>query len=265
MTTTEVRRQERVPLWRNVSVLKWVAQTVVLVGVLALMWILGSAAARNFSASGINFGFDWLSEPPGISIREGIDTMPNTGARALLVGLVNTLRVAISGIVAATIIGTLVGIFRLSRNFIVSKVATVYVETIRNIPLLVQIFFWQVLVLGLAELSEDAIGDKWLHGSSRGIATAWVSPSGGFFQWLVWILLGIIAAIYVAKWRKRRMEQTGHQAYAITWALGTLVVFGILGWFAHPVMGILGGLFGAISSFIAGLPSWLIHPKAIAF
>jgi len=250
-----VRKHERPPIWRNVTVLKWIAQIVVLVGVLALLYILAREAARNFARSDISFGWDWLADNPGITIREGIDTTPDSGARALLVGMVNTLRVAISGIIAATILGTIVGVARLSKNWIVNKLATVYIETIRNIPLLVQIFFWQALIIFLPGLTEENVGTYWLKVSNKGVGSFWIFPSVGFWEWLIFVIVGLIAARYVAKWRIRVMEETGHEAYAFTWAFGVFLIIATIGWWAHPLLGFLGSVWDGISSFIGGLPA----------
>ena len=109
--TVQVREQTKTPLWRNATVLKWTAQLVVLAAVVGLFILLGEQAFSNFSKSDISFGWDWLADPTGVAIREGIDTSPDSGARALLVGMVNTLRVAISGIFVATILGIFAVIF----------------------------------------------------------------------------------------------------------------------------------------------------------
>ena len=192
---------------------------------------------------------------PRHHIREGIDTTPDSGARALLVGMVNTLRVAISGIIAATILGTIVGVARLSKNWIVNKLATVYIETIRNIPLLVQIFFWQALIIFLPGLTEENVGTYWLKVSNKGVGSFWIFPSVGFWEWLIFVIVGLIAARYVAKWRIRVMEETGHEAYAFTWAFGVFLIIATIGWWAHPLLGFLGSVWDGISSFIGGLPA----------
>ncbi|MDJ0924267.1 MAG: ABC transporter permease subunit [Acidimicrobiia bacterium] len=254
-TAVSTQQHARPPVWRNVSVIKWVAQVLALVVVLALFWLLGSEAAKNFSNSGISFGWDWLSDPFGVNIREGIDVNPDSGARALVVGAVNTLRVAISGIIAATILGTIIGVARLSRNWIVNKLATVYIEIIRNIPLLVQIFFWSALAIGLAELTQDDVGEHFFKASNKGFASAWLFPSTGFWPWLIFVLVGLIVARYVARWRTRLMEETGKEAYSLTYAFGTVVAFGIVGWFLHPILGFLSSVWEAIGDFIGGLPS----------
>ncbi len=144
--TVTVSKQERPPIWRNGTVLKWAAQLILVAFIAAVVLTLRAQASANIEDRGITFGTKWLDDPPLVSIREGIDLQPDSGARAIYAGVVNTLRVSISGIIAATIIGTIVGIARLSHNWIVNKIATVYIETIRNIPLLVQIIFWLAFV-----------------------------------------------------------------------------------------------------------------------
>jgi general L-amino acid transport system permease protein len=249
------RTHSRPPVWRNVTVLKWIAQVLALLGTLTLFWLLGSEAAKNFSNSGISFGWDWLSDPFGVNIREGIDVNPDSGARALVVGAVNTLRVAISGIVAATILGTVVGVARLSRNWIVNKLATVYIEIIRNIPLLVQMFFWSALAIGLSELNADDVGEYFFKASNKGFGISWLFPSTGFWPWLLIVMVGLVVAKYVAAWRTRVMETTGQEAYSLTYAAGTVAAFGLVGWFLHPVLGFLSGLFDGIGTVIGDLPS----------
>lgn len=254
-SAVSTRVHARPPIWRNVSVIKWVAQIAALFAVLAFFWLLGSQAAKNFAAADISFGWDWLSDPFGVNIREGIDVNPDSGARALVVGAVNTLRVAISGIVAATILGTIVGVARLSRNWIVNKLATVYIEIIRNIPLLVQIFFWSALAIGLADLVEDDVGSYLFKASNKGLAVAWLFPSTGFWPWFLIVFIGFIVAKYVAAWRNRVMEETGQPAFALTYAAATVALFGLVGWFLHPILGFLSGLFEGIGDLINGLPA----------
>jgi len=244
----------RPPIWRNVSILKWVAQLAAFVVVGALFWLLGSEAAKNFSNSGVSFGWDWLSDPFGVNIREGIDVNPDSGARALVVGAMNTLRVGISGIFAATLIGTIIGVSRLSRNWIVNKLATVYIEIIRNIPLLVQIFFWQAMVIGLTDLVAEDVGERFFIASNKGFGVAWLFPSTGFWPWFLVVTAGLIVAKYVAAWRIRVMEETGQEAFSLTYAAGTVAVFGLIGWFIHPLLGFLSGLWDAIGSGIGNLP-----------
>lgn len=261
--TVEVRQHEKTPLWRNGTFLKWLAQLVVLAGVIGLFVLLGSQATSNWAQNNINFGWAWLSNPFGVNIREGIDTTPANGSRAMVVGAVNTLRVAISGIFAATILGTIIGIARLSRNWIVNKLATVYIETIRNVPLLVQIFLWSAIAVTLPSLGTDDIGSFWFKASNKGFGFAWIRWNGGFWPWLAFIIVGMIVGRYVARWRHRVQEDTGQSAYAVTWWLGVVGAFGVIGWFAWPILSFLSPVFHGIADFIEAWPP-IVFPIAVA-
>jgi general L-amino acid transport system permease protein len=263
-------QQHRVPPWRNVTFLKWAAQVVFLVGIVSLFWILGSQAASNLDARGIRVNFDFLADPPGIALAEGIDVRPSTSARALFVGIVNMLRVTVAGIFAATILGVILGVARLSNNWIVNKVSTVYIETVRNIPLLVQIIAWGVIITtvpGDLELDSGPIGcavaepgcEGWLFVSNKGVSFAWLFPSDGFWQWFSFVLIGVVVSIWVYKWRMRLKEEQGDETYALTWGTLTVVAFAIVGWFVHPIMGFLGYLWGWIAELLDALPTWTLQ------
>ena len=264
------QQPQRVPPWRNVTFLKWAAQLVTLVGVVGLGYILVTQAQENLAARNIDVSFDFLSDPPGIQLAEGISTNPDTVARALFVGIVNMLRVTVAGIVAATILGVLLGVARLSSNWIVSKVATVYIETIRNIPLLVQIIFWgAVVTIGLPDIGFDtgpfgcteAVDGctGWLFASNRGVSMAWLFPADGFWQWFSLMLIGIYVSVRVYRWRIRLKEETGAETYSLTWGTLTVVVFAVVGLWIHPIMGFFGPIFGALASLFDGLPRIVVQ------
>jgi len=258
-----VKQQKKTPLWRNATFLKWLAQLVVLFAVLGLFVILGMQAFENFSKSGISFGFKWLTDPTGVDIREGIDTSPDSGIRALSVGAINTLRVTVSGIFAATILGTLVGIGRLSKNWIVNKVSTAYIESLRNVPLLVQIFFWSAIAITLPSLTADDIGTYWFKASNRGFAFTWVFWDGGFWPWLTFVIGGIIAGHYVSKWRHRIQEDTGKPSYPGTFRLLTILLFAVIGWFAWPLLGFMSPIWHGIADLVAKIPP-IVVPVVMA-
>ncbi|MEN8040592.1 MAG: ABC transporter permease subunit [Actinomycetota bacterium] len=261
--TVEVRQQTKTPLWRNATVLKWTAQIFALFMAIGFFYILASTAMSNFEKSDISFGWQWLSDPTGVQIREGIDTNPNSGARALLVGIVNTFRVAISGIFAATILGTLIGIGRLSSNWIVNKISTVYIETIRNVPLLVQIFFWSALAITLPQLTADDVGTYVFKASNKGFAFVWFFPDGGFWPWLVFVVAGIVVGRFIAHKRKQHQETTGQPGHGGRYWIATVLLFAVVGWFAWPILGFMQSVFTAIESVVDGMPAILI-PGVVA-
>jgi general L-amino acid transport system permease protein len=260
MATEAKTAHARPPLWRNVTVLKWTAQLVALAGVVGLGWFLAAQGAGNLDARGINVSWDFLSDPPGIAIREGIDTRPATGARALFVGIVNMLRITLAGIFAATILGTIVGIARLSKNWIVNKIATVYIETIRNIPLLVQIIFWGAVVTTLPELTlETGPIQDWLYLSNKGVSFPWLFPAAGFYQWMVFIIVGIVLSVFVHRRLLDRKLKTGDETRPNLMAFFTVLAFAVVGWFINPIVGFLGPIFGGIASGIDSLPTIVLQ------
>ena len=176
---------QRVPLWRDVVVIKWVTQLGLLALVVTSLWFLAGQAGDNLQARNINTGFDFLERPPDIQLSEGIDTSPATGGRALWVGMVNTLRMAVVGIIFATFLGVVVGLGRLSNNWLIKRLAGLWIETLRNVPLLVQMIFYFAVLTALPRLSLDSGPiNGWFHASNKGISMPRVFISDGFYQWL---------------------------------------------------------------------------------
>src|SRR5882724_6020515 len=132
------------PRFRNI-----VWQVVVLAIVAAIIWYLVGNTRRNLEARNIATGFSFLDSTSGIPIGEALlpyASGANTYARALLEGILNTLKVAAVGVVLATILGTLIGIGRLSPNWLLARLTAIYVEVLRDIPVLLQLLFWYVLL-----------------------------------------------------------------------------------------------------------------------
>ena len=160
----------------------WLAQAVLLCAVGLVFWYFASNTAHNLEARRIASGFGFLDREAGFEIGESPFTAysaADTYRKAFVVGLLNTFRVALIGIVLATLIGTLIGLARLSHNWLLAKLASGYIETVRNIPLLVQLFFWYAIISenlpGPREALEPLSG---VFLSNRGIAfpTPWGTP-----------------------------------------------------------------------------------------
>ena len=266
--TTAIQRPTRPPFYRDVTVLKWVFQIVFLIGIVVAFWILGSFAVENLAKQNLAVSWDFMSRPVGFQVAEGFTTLPESGFQALLVGITNMLRVTISGILAATILGILVGVSRLSHNWLVNKLATVFIETIRNIPLLVQIVFWGIVVSIIPDLVVDETSDGslkslfglrilpegWVFASPKGFALPWFVPTEGRWQWVGFMLIGALVARYVYRWRIGLQEAGKAEARAFIWSGGVLVLFAIVGIYAHPIMGIFGPIFGFIAAFFMNTP-----------
>jgi general L-amino acid transport system permease protein len=199
----------------------------VVVGAVAFgVWYLVSNTMANLETRKIATGFGFLWREAGLPIGEAvIEYSPSDRyLDALLVGLLNTLRVAILGIIFATIFGTILGIARLSRNWLVAQSARVYVEVIRNLPLLLQLLFWWTLFRDLFPGPKDA---------HHPIAGVFLSNRGVRIPALMWqrehtivviaMLIGIVATILLRRWAARRQEATGQQFPVIRAGLGLIV------------------------------------------
>jgi general L-amino acid transport system permease protein len=152
----------------------------------------------------ISTGFGFLSREAGMPIADTLIAYrpSDTYARALLVGVLNTLRVAVIGIVLATILGTLIGIARLSKNWLLAKLAAVYVETLRDLPLLLQLLAWYVMLQGLPPGRQALHPVAGVYLSNRGL----VVPTIAWLPVHVWVLLAVAAGI-VATWIYRRFAR----------------------------------------------------------
>ena len=175
---------------------------VVGIAVLIVAW-LWSNAVHNLSVRRISTGFAFLGREAGMPIADSwlAYSPKNTYFRAFLVGIVNTLRVAVIGIVLATVVGTLVGIARLSSNWLLSRLAAVYVEVLRDLPLLLQLLFWYVLMQGLpaARAAWKPIEGVFL--SNRGL----VLPSIPIDEANLWVLAAAAAGLIALYALRRRL------------------------------------------------------------
>src|SRR4030095_14351021 len=126
-----------IPFYRNVRVLAWLGQVGFALGVVGLGWLLLTTMLGNLQKQGIPISFAFLPQPAGFGISEGLPFQPSQSyLTAFGVGVVNTLRAAVTGIILATLLGIGIGVARLSRNWLLERLATLYVETFRNVPLL---------------------------------------------------------------------------------------------------------------------------------
>lgn len=211
-TSPKIKQQTSIPFWRDVRVLAVIGQLVVTALVLlGLGWLINNFFV-NAQIQGLQIGFDFLNTTAAFDIKEGINyEATDTFGRALWVGVVNTIRVSAIGIVLTTILGIVVGISRLSTNWLVSRIATVYIEIIRNIPLLVWLFFiYFAVILKLPPVRESIQPFGWpVFLNQRGISIPSLVPTVGFPIWLAFIVLAIILVMVLWTIQSRQEEKTG--------------------------------------------------------
>ena len=260
----------KTPFWRDVRVLKWVFQLVVLGIVIGFIYWLYSNYQINVQKSKIPTDLRFLDNPANFTF-PGQDFDQSSPVRAAFIqGFYNTLRVSIVGILLAIFIGTLVGMARLSKNFLVRTVAGAYVEVLRNLPLLLLLTFMNLaVVLQTFPRIEDAWKPLDLFVvSNRGIAIPWFEGSG--MALLGAIAAGLIAWWLVSWWRNRLSDKTGKPSRALLFGFTSFVVVTVGAWiilgyqWTLPVVedrGTLGGL-RLDPSFFALLVTLVIYTSS---
>jgi general L-amino acid transport system permease protein len=195
--------------------------------VVLLVYGAASNAIDHLQRAHIASGFGFWDQTAGFDISQSLifySSQASSFGRAFWVGLLNTLLVAGLGIVFATILGFIVGISRLSTNWLLAKVATGYVETIRNIPLLLQLLFWYNAVLkALPELRDSIVIFGGTYLNNRGLFLPKPQFLSGFDVVAVAALAGLIAAIVFYLWERRRQERTGRRGPVFTVTLALIV------------------------------------------
>ena len=175
---------------------------------------------------GITTGFAFLDSTAGYSILMSLVEYDSTHTygRTFLVGLLNTVLISVLGIFFATIVGFIVGVARLSKNWLIAKIATVYVETLRNIPLLLQILFWYNAVLATLPHPRDslAVGDS-LFLNKRGLYLPGPVPEDGFGAVIVAFLIAVVGVVLLARWARKRQEDTGQQFPVFLTSIGLII------------------------------------------
>jgi general L-amino acid transport system permease protein len=221
----------RPPLWRDVRFLRFMGQA----GFVLLFLIVAREAFLNLrfgvERQGVDLAFDFLGQRAGFAIQEGVEFSPNESfLAAFRVGVVNTIQVAALGIVLASLLGLVMGVARLSPNWLLRKLAQVYVEIVRNTPVLVQIIFWWAAVILALPAIEGAvsIGGVILV-SNRGTAVPSVRLETGAGTWGLFLLGALAAAIVAWRWRSRVQERTGRPARRAIWALAAFLGLAALG------------------------------------
>jgi general L-amino acid transport system permease protein len=216
------------PLLRNI-----VWQVLVVGLVVGVIWYLASNTARNLEARHIATGFAFLGRIAGIPIGEHLidyDPSVNTYGHALLIGVLNTLRVSVVGVVLATLLGTLIGIGRLSRNWLVARVTAIYVETLRDLPLLLQLLFWYTLLQNLpAPRQSWHIGEA-IFLSNRGIRMPLLDWQPAHSWAVAAFLLGLLGTLAWNRAATRRQYATGRRPPVWPVALGLMVGLPVLAW-----------------------------------
>lgn len=219
-------RDSAIPLWRDERFWRIALQALAIVVLVGMLIWLGTNFRYNLQQQNLQFGFNFLQNSAGFDVSDSlIEFQPSDPYyRVLLVGLINSLRVMILGVILTTFVGVAAGVASFSQNWLVSSLSRVYVEIVQNTPLLLQLLFWYLAVFfRLPNVQEKIALPGHIFLSKQGIFTPWPTLSSLWFCSLG-LILSVIAALIIWRWRTQVIVEQGKPGHLQSVLLGTLVV-----------------------------------------
>lgn len=214
-------------MWNDPKVRALVSQAILIILVVWFGYEIVTNTLVNLEKQKIASGFDFLNTTASFGIIQTLVPYSEASSygRVFVVGLLNTILIAFIGIILATIFGFLVGIMRLSSNWVVAKIATVYVETLRNLPLLLQIFFWYFAVLGALPNARNSLEpvEGLVYLNSRGLYVPKPLFEDGSGAIGYAFLIALVAIFFIRRWARKRQEATGQQ-FPVFWTSVGLIL-----------------------------------------
>ncbi|MCD4686461.1 MAG: ABC transporter permease subunit [Anaerolineae bacterium] len=234
-STFDRSKHAPIPFWRDIRVLQVLAQIAFLIGVVFVGFLLFNNLINNLANSNIVINFRMVERPFGTMISEGTTNFKpgeSSNLDALVVGVRNTLRVVIVGLIGSTIMGVLIGIGLLSGNFLVRTVSLSYVELFRNTPLLVQLYFiYRGLRITMPMKLVDSItlpGPVYIN--RRAINFPLIEGTDTANRLYIALAIGVTIGLALWVWRLRLMDQTGKPANTVRWFLPPVIGLAVIGW-----------------------------------
>ena len=225
-----------VPFWRDPAKRAIVFQIVALLLVFGIAYILFSNTQANLQRQSIATGFGFLHNESGFEIGESVIeySSADTYGRALLAGALNTLKVSFIGIILTTILGVFIGIARLSRNWLVSRLSAVFIEVMQNIPVLLQLFFWYAIFYEAFPSPRQALNPlPGLFLCNRGLIMAVPESHAAHLPMIMAFLAALALWWGLARWAKRRLDLTGLSFPVVRVGLGLSLLLPALVWLAY--------------------------------
>lgn len=224
-------KNQKIPLWRDNRFWRIALQVLVIIIFVVAVSIMISNLSRNLAQQGTKLGFSFLDNEAGFSISESLIPyqVNDSYTKVLLAGLINSLRVMILGIFFTTIVGIVAGIASFSENWLLRNLNRVYVEVVRNTPLLLQLFFWYFAVFfNLPRPQEKLELPGPIFMSKRGIAIPWPENTINVWLWLIVLFLGAVIILFVWQWRNKLMTETGVNGQPQLIAIISIVIIELL-------------------------------------
>ena len=223
-----------VPLWRHALVIQWALQIISGVLVVALVTTFFTNITNTIQDREIPHGFGFLAREYQTPI--GQHFLPYESSDTFLyafgVAATNTIVVSVVGVILATALGIVMGVARISGNWLVSRTSLIYIEVFRNVPLLVQLFFWFYVVLALPPVRQGYVFAGRLYINNAGVSLPWPSASSwdAAWVWLAVVLASVIAAMVLHRALSRREILTGKPSYPLVAGSVTVVATAVAGW-----------------------------------
>ena len=233
----EQQQTTTIPFWRDERKLKILGQIAFVVALLIFFSFILNNMRAGLAKQGISLSFSFLKGISGFDISESVFSYSRSSTywQAYMVGLLNTLKVSITGIIFATTLGIILGVARLSTNFIINRLAAAYLELIRNLSLLVFLIFWYLGVfLKLPKVQEAIIWPGNIFLSNRGVGIPWGLPTDSYPIFRLILIFGFVLALVVFFSLRSYGQRTGRPPMSLLWAVLTFIAVGLLGWLFLP-------------------------------
>ncbi|NTV65767.1 MAG: ABC transporter permease subunit, partial [Oscillochloris sp.] len=230
---TSSPQRTSIPFYRDTRIIAIILQVIFALAVIGGLWFLYTNMIEGLRKANLLPSLSFLSLPTGFAISESVIpySTDSTYGQAFQVGVFNTLRIAIVGIILATLLGTVVGVFRLSSNWLLRNLATTYVEIVRNIPLLLQLIFWFLLTKDFPRVQESINLGGLLYLHNRGVAMAWPRQGADFAAWVPWLWIGLAVGVIFYVVRRVQFARRDRPGVAAPWALliaGGVILLGMV-------------------------------------
>lgn len=224
-STGPAAKAETTPFWNDPAKRSLVVQVLLAVFILFVAWTAWRNMSANMASRGLVFGWDYLARPANFAVGESLISFAatDTYGRALLVGLLNTLRIAVVGIVVTTVLGIALGVMRLTTNPLLGRLVAAYIEVVRNTPLLLQLFLWYAIINSLPGPRQAVNFGPGMYLSNRGMKVPWVEWSPALWPVLWALAAGVAATFIVRRVLLRRRFETGDAPPLWPFAIGLLV------------------------------------------
>jgi len=225
------------PLWRDIRFLRVFGQAIFVIAAVIMIGWFASNTQEGLRRTGLLPTFEFLDRTSQFQIDEGLVSEPHsaedTYGHAFLIGTINTLRVIVIGLILTSILGLLMGLARLSTNWLIRQIAVVYIEVMQNTPLLVQLFFLYSGVFLLMPSVREAVqlpGPSYL--SIRGFATPALWPTDTTGTWTLAVIISAVIGWLIGRQRSKVQLETGRPMYGTVIGIGIVIIVATIGWVA---------------------------------